>query len=73
MLNTLGRDAGLSNDSQAKTSISDSNLDVYQELNERTLTENAYCNLSVTAAAKVNTKRKTGVDPAEYQNTAASI
>lgn len=42
MLNTLDRPAGVCNDSVASTSTSDSNMGIYQELQQRTLSENAY-------------------------------
>ena len=68
-LNSLNIASGLGNDIQARTSVSDSNIDVYEGLSPRRLPENMYSTLAARSASNANINSNVDIDTAGYQNT----
>lgn len=71
MLKTLDRPAGIANTRPPRTSLLDSTIEVYQELNPRIQPENPYSALASKSASHASIKSNVDINTEEYQNTAA--
>lgn len=70
MLKTLDRPAGIANTRPPRTSLLESTIEVYQELNPIIQPENLYSALASKSASNARIKSNIDINTQEYQNTA---